>query len=81
MHEVEAVRLRPVDLEHGVGEASYFPDGIVRFVKQRDLRLEGVAEKARDAQGHVHARVIELGERFGALKDRIWQHIKHAERR
>jgi hypothetical protein len=20
-------------------------------------------------------------ERFGALKDRIWQHIKHAERR
>lgn len=24
--------------EHGIGEASYFPDGIVRFVKQRDLR-------------------------------------------
>jgi hypothetical protein len=24
--------------EHGIGEASYFPGGIVRFVKQRDLR-------------------------------------------
>lgn len=24
--------------ERGIGEASYFPDGIVRFVKQRDLR-------------------------------------------
>jgi len=24
--------------EHGVGEASYFPDGIVKFVKQRNLR-------------------------------------------
>lgn len=24
--------------EHGIGEASYFPDGLVRFVKQRDLR-------------------------------------------
>ena len=37
-------------------------DGAHSLVEQCDLRLEGVAEQAGDAQGHVDARMIELGD-------------------
>ena len=36
-------------------------DGAHSLVEQRDLRLEGVAEQARDAQRDVDAGMVELG--------------------
>ena len=38
-------------------------DAAHRHVEQGDLRLEDVAEQARDAQGHVDARPVEHGQR------------------
>ena len=38
-------------------------DGADRLVEQLDLRREGVAEEAGDAQRHVDARAAELGQR------------------
>ena len=38
-------------------------DGADGAIEQRDLRREGVAEEAGDAQGDIDARAAELGQR------------------
>jgi NitT/TauT family transport system ATP-binding protein len=62
---------------HSLNEAVYLSDRVVVLSARPGRVVDDVAVDLPRPRSFA----MTSSERFGALKDRIWQHIKHAERR
>jgi NitT/TauT family transport system ATP-binding protein len=61
---------------HSLNEAVYLADRVIVLSARPGRIVDDVAVDLPRPRTFT----MSAGERFGALKDRIWQHIKHAER-
>jgi NitT/TauT family transport system ATP-binding protein len=61
---------------HSLNEAVYLADRVIVLSARPGRVVDDVAVDLPRPRSFA----MSSGERFGALKDRIWQHIKHAER-
>ena len=61
---------------HSLNEAVYLADRVIVLT----ARPGRIADDVAVDLPRPRTFTMTGGERFGALKDRIWQHIKHAER-
>jgi NitT/TauT family transport system ATP-binding protein len=62
---------------HSLNEAVYLADRVVVLSARPGRVVDDISVDLPRPRSFA----MTSGERFGALKDRIWQHIKHAERR
>jgi NitT/TauT family transport system ATP-binding protein len=62
---------------HSLNEAVYLADRVIVLSARPGRIVDDVAVDLPRPRSFA----MTTGERFGTLKDRIWQHIKHAERR